>query len=92
MTGPRDWTQLTARELEERFWVWRADPHARALNTLRQDLVVYLSHWQHWVGRAVCRAVWNSVLAQQDRDIAQGGRPAPPLEVTKVLAGIRAYD
>jgi hypothetical protein len=75
---------VTPEALLVRFWEWRK--RGRAMQTLNQDLEIFLSLWQNEVGWQTCSKVYLDAKLLQDWDIEQGGRapdtrpwePPPP--------------
>jgi hypothetical protein len=64
---------VTAEALLIEFWEWRK--RGRAMQTLDQDLELFLTPWQAYVGWKTCSKVYLDAKLLQDWDIQQGGRP-----------------
>jgi hypothetical protein len=85
---------VAAEALLLRFWEWRV--RGRYLQTLHQDLELFLTVWQPRVGWQICSTVYREAMKLQDWDISQGGlrSAAPATEPPKPRrrkGGLTAY-
>jgi hypothetical protein len=78
---------VNADELLEYFWEWRK--RGREVQTLQQDLTMFMGSAKHKYGRKPCVEAYRRAMERQEWDIEQGGRrpgvprPTPPAPVAR---------